>query len=205
MSDIFTISDFLNPAEIAAIVSEMQSAHAVAATVYGGNPGYHGTVDDRVRMVARLTMSPETRQKIAALLLQQKARLEQRFGVALTHCEEPHFLRYEVGNFFVAHQDGNTPMIYDHTRFRKVSVSIYLSQQSSQPGPNIYGDGELVLHGAYPNINERHRVVEPPGTLVAFRSEVTHEVLPISHGVRHAIVSWFRSDEPKITKTVPKS
>ena len=31
-----------------------------------------------------------------------------------------------------------------------------------------------------------------PGTLVAFRSETTHEVTPVTHGERYSIVSWFR-------------
>jgi len=28
--------------------------------------------------------------------------------------------------------------------------------------------------------------------LVAFRSETTHEVTPVTHGERYSIASWFR-------------
>jgi SM-20-related protein len=31
-----------------------------------------------------------------------------------------------------------------------------------------------------------------PGTLVAFPSETTHEVLPITDGERLSVVSWYR-------------
>ena len=31
-----------------------------------------------------------------------------------------------------------------------------------------------------------------PGTLVAFRSETTHEVTPVTHGERFSIASWYR-------------
>jgi predicted 2-oxoglutarate/Fe(II)-dependent dioxygenase YbiX len=34
-----------------------------------------------------------------------------------------------------------------------------------------------------------------PGTLVAFPSETTHEVTPITHGERLSIVSWYRAAE----------
>ena len=30
-----------------------------------------------------------------------------------------------------------------------------------------------------------------PGTLVCFRAETTHEVLPVTHGERFTIVSWY--------------
>jgi predicted 2-oxoglutarate/Fe(II)-dependent dioxygenase YbiX len=31
-----------------------------------------------------------------------------------------------------------------------------------------------------------------PGSLVAFRSETTHEVIPVTHGERFTVVSWYR-------------
>jgi predicted 2-oxoglutarate/Fe(II)-dependent dioxygenase YbiX len=52
----------------------------------------------------------------------------------------------------------------------------------------------LTLHGSYPDYNVRHPVIGEPGTLVAFRSETTHEVTPVTHGQRYTIVSWYRSD-----------
>jgi SM-20-related protein len=192
--DLLIIKSFLDTTAITKIIEEMRSSHAAAATVYGGTQ-QGGGVDTRVRKVARLSISEETREWVKQQLMQKKEQLEQRFGIPLTHCEDPQFLRYETGHFFVAHQDGNTPMIYDHTRFRKVSVSLYLSQQTIEPAPNSYGAGELVLHGH--SSEPKQMIAEPPGTLVAFRSETTHEVLPITHGERYTIVSWFRNDEPR--------
>jgi predicted 2-oxoglutarate/Fe(II)-dependent dioxygenase YbiX len=59
--------------------------------------------------------------------------------------------------------------------------------------PGAYGCGELVFHGSYDRPPER--VAAPsvtPGTLVAFRSETTHEVTIVTHGVRYSIASWYR-------------
>lgn len=176
------------------VVEEMKRCHAAAAPVYGGEKA-GGAVNPYVRKVSRLAIDPEISERIKALLMQEKDDLARHFGVELNHCEEPQFLRYETGDFFVAHQDGNTPMVHDHTRFRKVSASVYLSQQGEPSAPETYGGGELVLYSSYSAPGER--VLEPRGTLVAFRSETTHEVQPITHGERYVIVTWFRSDEPK--------
>src|SRR5204862_1017262 len=113
-------------------------ATARAATVYGTQSA--GVVDARVRSTRRLEVSPATRDLVIAKLLELKPEVEERFGVALERCEEPQFLHYQAGDFFVAHQDGNTPLIRDDTRHRKVSVVIFLSD------PGTYEGGSLVLH-----------------------------------------------------------
>jgi predicted 2-oxoglutarate/Fe(II)-dependent dioxygenase YbiX len=118
--------------------------------------------------------------------------IQEHFGVELTGCELPQFLRYEEGDFFVAHQDGNTPLVYDDTRFRKVSAVIFLSTPSEEVEPETYGGGALVFHGPFSEPDLRVPVRPAPGTLIAFRSETTHEVVPVTHGERYTVVSWFR-------------
>jgi SM-20-related protein len=132
------------------------------------------------------------RAGVTGLLMARKGELERHFGLALSGCEEPQFLRYQTGDFFVAHQDGNTPLIHDHTRFRKISAIIALSAPSETPAPDCYGGGALVFHGPYSGPQLRVPVAPSPGTLICFRAETTHEVLPITHGERVSIVSWFR-------------
>jgi SM-20-related protein len=124
--------------------------------------------------------------------MNRKQELERHFGVPLGQCEEPQFLRYETGDFFVPHQDGNTPLIHDQSRFRKISVVLFLNAQSEEPSPGAYGGGSLVLHGHYSGPSLCVPVVPAPGTLVAFRAETTHEVTPVTHGERFTIVSWYR-------------
>jgi SM-20-related protein len=106
--------------------------------------------------------------------------------------EEPQFLRYGPGDYFVAHQDGNTPLVYDESRFRKVSVVIFLSAQSEYPTPETFCGGALVLHGSVGQGEPPVTLAPAPGTLVAFPAETTHEVLPITHGERLSVVSWYR-------------
>jgi len=93
----------------------------------------------------------------------------------------------------VAHQDGNTGLIRLPQEDRKVSVSIFLNQESATPESGEYGGGSLVFS------NYRHepeaqefRLGGEAGMLVAFRSETTHEVKPVTHGERYAIVTWYK-------------
>jgi SM-20-related protein len=186
--DLLEINDFLPGSACDALRAELLEASGGPATVSGAA----GAVQPLVRRVTRATMPAETRGRVARLLMARKAELERHFALAVSSCEEPQFLRYRPGDFFVAHQDGNTPLIHDDTRFRKVSVIIFLSGQSEVPAPGCYGGGALVFHGPYSGPQLRVPVTPPPGTLLCFRAETTHEVLPVTHGERVSIVSWFR-------------
>ena len=109
--------------------------------------------------------------------------------MALAEHEPPQFLRYETGGFFVAHQDGNTPLTRDRTRDRRVSIVIFLNAQTSESLSGGYTGGELVFHAPYPNVDLRQPVVGAPGSLLAFRSETTHEVTMVTGGERYTIAT----------------
>jgi SM-20-related protein len=186
MIDRLEIPDFLDPPACASLRAELRAAGGNAASVLGGE------VRTQVRRTTRIAVPPATATRIEPLLAYAMPALEAHFGLTLTHFEAPQFLRYETGDFFVAHQDGNTPLIHDESRFRKVSVVVFLSRQSEGPAPETYGGGSLVLHGPYSGPELRIPLAPPPGTLVAFRAETTHEVTPVTHGERFTIVTWFR-------------
>ena len=188
--DLLTINNYLNAAACDEIVAALKSASGGPATVYSRDE--LGGVDSRVRRATRLVVPTETRERVVRQLWEGKSEIEEHFGIALNEPEEPHFLRYEVGDFFVAHQDGNTPLIVDQTRHRKISIVIFLNSQSNEPAPGTYGDGALVLHGPYSDLDFRQPITPAPGALVAFRAETTHEVVPVTHGERYTIVSWYR-------------
>jgi SM-20-related protein len=186
MIDVLEINGFLDAAACAALRAELRAANGAAAGLLGGDVRTH------VRKATRVALPPARCEQVKALLMQGKPALERHFGLTLTECEAPQFLRYETGDFFVAHQDGNTPLIHDDSRFRKVSVVLFLSRQSEAPLPDSYGGGSLVLHGPYSGPELRIPLGPPPGTLVAFRAETTHEVTPVTDGERFTIVTWFR-------------
>lgn len=186
--DLFIIRDFLAPDVCREIVAELKVAQGDAATVYGRTTS--GAVDRGIRQTLRLQPSAEIVQLINTRLLEQQPAVEKHFGVQVFACEEPQFLRYGVGDFFVAHQDGNTGLLRLDTELRRVSLVIFLSRESESAGPDMYCGGSLVFTDY--RGGRTYSLPGEPGTLVAFRSETTHEVTPVTHGERYSIVSWFR-------------
>ena len=185
--DLFVIKHFIEPVVCETIVAEMKVAEAGAATVYGR--GTSSSIDANVRRALRVIPSTETIELVIERLLACKPAVEKHFGVSLNECEDPQFLRYREGDFFVAHQDGNTGLTRLETERRLISTVVFLSRESELPGPGVYCGGSLVFsHLREPSF---HMVAEP-GTLVTFRSETTHEVTPVTHGERFSIASWYR-------------
>ena len=170
----------------------MSAAEARSSVVYGS--GATGVVDESSRRSLRLTPSTQTRALVLDRLRSSMSAIGEHFGVRLSECEDPQFLRYKIGDFFVAHQDGNTGLLRLDTEQRRVSTVIYLSRESDEPEPGAHCGGSLIftnLRATQPE-DAKFRVVAEPGTLIAFRSETTHEVTPVTHGERHSIVSWYR-------------
>jgi len=182
--DLFVIKHFLEPRVCDAIVAEMKTADASAATVYGRSAS--GTIDQNVRRTLRVVPSTETINLITQRLLSCQPAVEKHFNVNVSECEDPQFLRYEKGDFFVAHQDGNTGMLRLDTERRLISTVLFLSRESAAPEADSFCGGSLVF------TNSGFHMRAEPGTLVAFRSETTHEVTPVTHGERFSIASWYR-------------
>lgn len=178
--DLLTI-DVLGAEECAAIVGALREAEGIAATVSGEAPSY--VVNALVRKATRIAAPPAVRERVDAALARVMPRLAERFAVPLAMHEEPQFLRYRIGDYFVAHQDGNTPLIRDETRHRRVSAIILLSD------PAAYDGGELLFHLDWPN---RTAAPNARGSLLAFHSEQTHEVTPLTRGERFSIATWYR-------------
>jgi SM-20-related protein len=183
--------EFFDARTCAKLLDEMRASRGRLATVYGESAS--GSVDERMRKAARLAPSPETKEFVRRRLLERKASVEEHFRLSLSRCEEPQFLRYGVGDFFVAHQDGNTGLLRsERDGARRVSAVIFLNRQTETPEPGAFCGGALVFHD-YGAAHETARLdmSGTPGALVAFRAETTHEVTPVTHGERYSIISWY--------------
>jgi SM-20-related protein len=192
MIDLLEINNFADAATVSRFLEDLRSANGSPAALLSSDT--EGTVRPRVRSTTRIAVPQETRECMMQLLRKRKSQMEAHFHQALGHCEEPQFLRYSPGDFFVPHQDGNTSLIFDHSRFRRISLVLFLSTHASEVTPETYGGGALVFHGPFSDPNLRVAVTPAAGTLIAFRAETTHEVTPITHGERYSIVSWFLAE-----------
>jgi SM-20-related protein len=191
---LFLVRDFFDTQTCEEIITEMRSAWGGPATVY--REGATIPVDESLRKTTRHMLSPATTEFVRQQLLAQRAAVEQHFQIHLSDCEEPQFLFYKKGDFFVPHMDGNSEHLeYDHLRIRRISVVIFLSRQSAEPATNTYCGGSLVFFESGSDTNRKDlgfHLMGETGLLVAFRSETTHEVPLVTHGERYSIVCWYK-------------
>jgi SM-20-related protein len=186
--DLFVERGLLDPTSLAGLFDAVRESSGRPATVYGR--GDSGAVDERVRRTTRVSPPRETEELVRRLLLSRMRAVEEHFGLSLKELEEPQFLRYEAGDYFVAHQDGNTGMLRSEREERKVSLVIFLNHQTETSEPNAYRGGSLVFHPR--GASDPFRLTGEAGTLVAFRAETTHEVEPVIDGERFTIACWYR-------------
>src|SRR5690242_14641965 len=124
--DLYIIRNFLDAETCGELIAEMRHASAGPATVYAMSEAV--AVDERVRKVTRIIPSEMSIEIVRRRLLESRAEIGEHFGINLNICEEPQFLRYRAGDFFVAHQDGNTGLIRsEREQSRKVSIVIFLN------------------------------------------------------------------------------
>ena len=185
--NLFLLRNFLDAGECAELKAELAESLTTQAPVY--IEGSEGVIHETVRKTTSLHPSGETFSRIHARLLQQKSALEQHFDLSLTDCERPQFLRYEKGDFFVRHQDGNTKQLdFDHLRIRRISIVVFLNDFSIESTPECYSGGLLNFYDQ----NGAFGLQGETGMLVAFTAETMHEVSPVTSGERFTIISWFR-------------
>lgn len=185
--DHLQIEGFVAPGECEALAEAMRRAEGAPAGLIGA--GEARPVWSQVRRTTEVAVPAETARALADRIGAARPRLESRFGAPLGACEPPQFLRYGPGDYFVAHQDGNTALLPDRSRLRRVSLVLFVS------GPEDYAGGGLVLHEAFPGAG-RLPLRPAAGTLVAFRAETTHEVAPVTKGRRLTVAAWMRAAEP---------
>jgi SM-20-related protein len=189
---LFVVKDFFDGAWCERLRLEASSASKSPATVVNKSIE---RLDAGVRQTKWAGVSTPTISAVKARLLAVKPRLESHFNVQLAGCEEPQFLAYKTGDFFRLHRDNaDDPDAYAYVRERQVSAVIFLNSEAEALGPQSYGGGALTFYGliddphwktyGFPLIGER-------GVLIAFPSDVLHEVTVVTDGERYSVVSWF--------------
>jgi SM-20-related protein len=155
--------------------------------------GVDDVLDERMRSARSALVSRATRLRMKQRFVEVAPELEAHFGTALAGGETPGFLIYDTGAFFAAHADTGAEDP-DDIRSRRISAILFLNGPSSDLSAGGYGGGTLRFHRLLdgPHWEACPFVLDPePGMLVAFRSDVVHEVLPVTFGRRFTVVTWF--------------
>jgi predicted 2-oxoglutarate/Fe(II)-dependent dioxygenase YbiX len=177
--DVFITANFIEPAVCADLIADAKRSSAIPAQVTKA----HGRVDRDMRRTSRLFVSAEKEQQINRYLQELKPRLETHFQIPLVGVESFQFLLYREGDFYKRHADKNDrPDTPAYIKARRVSIVIFMDDETVS-----YTGGTLTIWTLAGPI----RVQGETGKVVAFLSELMHQVEPVESGERNSIVSWY--------------
>lgn len=185
---MFAVQNFFSDRECEQLIREMLECSVTPVLLADD------TINETQRKAGNVSPSETTRNLVEQKLDDLKPSVEEHFRLRLTTFEEPQFLIYGAGDFHCAHSDKSTdPTHPTYVKQREISVVVLLNGDSAAHA-TTYGGGVLTLYGlsddqAWKSFGFQ---LEPePGLLVAFRSDLVHEVTPITSGQRFSIVTWF--------------
>ncbi|HET6267809.1 MAG TPA: 2OG-Fe(II) oxygenase [Acidobacteriota bacterium] len=165
------------------------SARKVVSRLAGKDSKYHSRIDEQMRRGWNVEMARELQVMISDRLMESKSELEKNFETELSELEAPQLLIYKTGDFFKTHRD-KSPKKEEHPR--RVSLVLFLNNGGHDWNTDVYQGGQLYLYEqGGPENPETVSIRGVRGTLVAFRSDILHEVRPVLSGERITIVSWF--------------
>jgi len=192
---LFAQENFLEPDFCAQLREQISVGKSEAATIVEEKT--EAVLAESVRKVSSVdverSLEAQTRDRLLAVM----PALQNHFKVSLDKCQGPEFLKYGVGSFYLPHKDGN-PSGHAKVASRRVSAVIFLNAQSKEPVAGAHCGGSLTFYGLMdgPDWGKMGFPLEAEtGLLIAFRSDVVHEVQPVTFGERFSIVSWFTSKE----------
>jgi len=192
--DLYLCPLFLDPEVCQGIRLEADSSPTTKAPVY--IEGETGFVHETIRKATSFHPCEETVSYVYNQMVKQMSNLNEYFGIHLTDCEQPQFIRYQPGDFFVRHQDGSTEqMEFDHLRVRRISIVVFLNAASHSADDGGYTGGSLNFYSSMDGPQTPlplRSIAGETGLLLAFRADAIHEVLPVIQGERFTIVNWFR-------------
>jgi len=185
--DVFARPGFFDEAACASARAAMDRGRAEEAEIYFN--GY--LVDEDVRRAFDVAVDTTTLRIVERALADVRPEVSRFFGETLSAAEGPGFLRYRTGGFYRAHRDHFDEPGQEFSR--RISLVLFLTDANRGAGAGGCEGGSLRLYGVVDPAQETVPLDISPeaGTLIAFRSHVLHEVLPVTDGVRDTIVDWF--------------
>ncbi|WP_299407088.1 2OG-Fe(II) oxygenase [Acaryochloris sp. IP29b_bin.148] len=151
--------------------------------------------DPEHRQTEQLQLPEATTTTINQKLHQLQPTLVNHFNLSLSGMQPLLFYRYTQGSYFRVHCDSSTQPHAPHfLQARQISIIIFLNSPASDPQPGYYSGGSLIFYGLIdPSRWQSHGFPFPAqaGMLVAFHSNIWHEVQTVLSGERYTLVSWY--------------
>lgn len=190
---VYTEAGFLDRQTCELIKAEMRAGQHERAKVYDRD--WKNVEDAAYRSTLQVKVGEGSGALVRERLLSLRATLGRRFGARLDDCQGPTFLIYKPGDFFEPHKDDSAQHdAPEFVRRRQVSAVIFLSDEDAGAGQGEYAGGSLGIYGLFKDPRCSHIGIPirgRAGLLVAFRSDVIHQVTPVTRGERFTVVGWF--------------
>jgi predicted 2-oxoglutarate/Fe(II)-dependent dioxygenase YbiX len=159
-----------------AVRAAMDTGDIELAEVLAGDT----SIVDDARRAAHIVVDDETLARVSACLDAHRDAIAAFFDVPLVAREGAGLVRYLGGGFYRPHRDRAEMESWPAASQRSVTLILFL---------NVDFDGGMLR--LLPDDDEDVDVVPEEGMLVAFRSDLAHEVTTISRGTRDVVVDWF--------------
>lgn len=187
------VPGFLDAEACERLRSEISDATTVSVTV--GEDDGRFAVDESYRKTRRANVSSAASSLVTQRLEELRPQVAQTFGIEVSGFQEPQFLIYRVGDFFRLHRDRDpADNAASFSSERRVSAVVFLNAESADGEPGTHSGGALTLYGLMDD--GRGGTIGLPvsaetGALIAFPSDMAHEVKPVTRGERFSVVSWL--------------
>jgi SM-20-related protein len=152
--------------------------------------GGDSSANEEIRRAWEIELPDALHDDLVGRIHALHARLESFFAESLEPCEAVAALRYPPGAFYRTHRDVAAHPDAHQLHRRAVSIIVFLNSGAPAPRAAFTG-GALRLHEIDGALAAWRDVVPVAGTLIAFRSDVLHEVLPVATGTRLSVVTWL--------------
>ena len=193
---LFIREGFLDAGQCRQLARTMAAAAGDPAEVLAREGGL--STDEHARRAWDLTLPDDLQSLLVDHVESLRPAIEEAFGFDLEPCDGLCALRYRAGGFYGAHRDSaETPDPYGLHR-RRVSVVVFVNGPDDVLAP--FTGGRLRFYGLFDEATGEGTGLdmEPEGgTLVAFRSEILHEVTPVEAGERYTLVTWLYGEGRK--------
>ena len=192
---LFAVKNFLSPNFCRDLCSEIDRAPTKKGTFVSPKTQKE-ILDEDIKKRKEITRLPKKRvetvnQKLLGILPQ----IARHYDLELSGIQIPKYSIYEKGDFYKVHVDSN--MHEDSADFlkeRKVSVIVFLNEETPLEKEGSYCGGNLTFHGLIENEvfgKFGFPLQSEPGMLITFLPDLLHEVTPVTAGKRFAITTWY--------------
>jgi predicted 2-oxoglutarate/Fe(II)-dependent dioxygenase YbiX len=159
-----------------AVRAAMERGEMETAEVLAGD----AAIVDAARRADHITADDATLARISSCLSAQRDTIAAFFDVQLVALEGVGLVRYGEGGFYRPHRDRADMASWPPASRRCITLILFL---------NADFDGGLLR--LLPDDDEDIDVVPEEGMLVAFPSNLAHEVTTIRRGTRDVAVDWW--------------